>query len=63
MMGERTKKIRSVAKNVVYISPDENPFKEGNQFHKAYEKFKIHYNQMEVKFKDLEEVYEIPTIY
>ena len=56
-MGAKTAKIRSIAKNVVYISPNENPFKQGNQFHKQYEKFKIHYNNMESMRIELEEVY------
>ena len=56
-MSKRTAKIRRVAKDVVYISPDNNPFKEGTQFYNAYEKFKPHYDAMEFRLKELEEIY------
>jgi hypothetical protein len=56
-MSKKTAKIRKIAKDVVYVSPDENPFKEDTQFYKAYKKFKIHYDSMEVTLKDLEEIY------
>lgn len=56
-MSKRTAKIRKIAKDIVYISPNENPFKEDTQFYKAYEKFKIHYNAMESRLSELEEIY------
>lgn len=54
---KKTSKIRKIAKDVVYASPDENPFKDGTQFHKQYIKFKVQYDNMEARRKDLEEIY------